>query len=156
VRRCPTLRSKPLIILKAYQGGDGWDEWITRFENVATVNDWDAAAKLNWIKACLAGRAQKAFQGLLEGSRDTYNHAKVALTERSESESKHELYNAELQVRVRKPNEGWADFAEDLRRLTEKAFPDLDRRSQEQLTLTHYLSRLSNPQIAFAVKQQKP
>ena len=80
----------------------------------------------------------------------------MALTERFESASKRELYNAELQLRVRKPNEGWADFAEDLRRLTEKAFPDLDRRSQEQLTLTHYLSRLSNPQIAFAVKQQKP
>jgi len=148
--------SKPLIIPEAYQGGDGWDEWITRFENVATVNDWDAAAKLNWIKVCLAGRAQKAFQGLPEGSRDTYDHAKVALTERFEPASKRELYNAELQVRVRKPNEGWADFAEDLRRLTEKAFPDLDGRSQEQLTLTHYLSRLSNPQIAFAVKQQKP
>ena len=148
--------SKPLIIPEAYQGGDGWDEWITRFENVVTVNEWDAAAKLNWIKVCLAGRAQKAFQGLPEESRDTYDHVKTALTERFEPASKHKLYNAELQVRMRKPNEGWADFTEDLRRLTEKAFPDLDGRSQEQLALTHYLSRLSNPQVAFAVKQQKP
>ena len=144
--------SKPLIIPKAYQGGDGWDEWITQFKNVATVNEWDAAAKLNWIKVYLAGRAQKAFQGLPEESRDTYDHVKTALTERFELASKRELYNAELQVRTRKPNEGWADFAEKLRRLTEKAFPDLDGWSQEQLTLTHYLSRLSNPQVAFAVK----
>ena len=123
---------------------------------MATVNDWDAAAKLNWIKVCLAGRAQKAFQGLPERVRDTYDHVKTALTERFEPASKRELYNAELQVRARKPNEGWADFAEDLRRLTEKAFPDLDGQSQEQLTLTHYLNRLNNPQVAFAVKQQKP
>jgi len=88
--------SKPLIILETYQGGDGWDEWITRFENVATVNGWDVVAKLNWIKVYLAGRAQKAFQGLQEGSRDTYNHVKVALTERFEPASKCELYNAEL------------------------------------------------------------
>ena len=101
---------------------------------------------------CLAGRAQKAFQRLPEGAKDTYDHVK----ERFEPASKRELYNAELQVRTRKPNEGWADFAEDLRRLTEKAFPDLDGRSQEQLTLTHYLNRLNNPQVAFAVKQQKP
>ena len=46
-------------------------------------------------------------------------------------------------------------MAEELRRLTEKAFPDLDEQCQEQLTLTHYLNRLSNPQVAFAVKQQK-
>jgi len=148
--------SKPLVIPEAYQGGDGWDEWIIRFENVATVNEWDAAAKLNWIKVCLAGRAQKAFQGLPEASRDTYDHVKTALTERFEPASKRELYNAELQVRTRKANEGWADFAEEVQRLTEKVFPDLDGRSQEQLALTHYLSRLSNPQVAFAVKQQKP
>ena len=54
---CP---SKPLIIMEAYQEGDGWYKWITRFENVAAVNDWGAAAKL---KVCLAGRAQKVFQG---------------------------------------------------------------------------------------------
>ena len=33
---------------------------------VATVNGWDAEVKLNWIKAFLAGRAQKAFQSLFE------------------------------------------------------------------------------------------
>ena len=42
--------SKPLIITEVYQEGDGWYEWITRFENVAAVNDWSAAAKLNGAK----------------------------------------------------------------------------------------------------------
>ena len=45
-----------------YQGGQGWDDWIARFENVVTVNGWDAEAKLNWIKVCLTGGAQKAFE----------------------------------------------------------------------------------------------
>ena len=53
--------SKPLIIPEPYQGGDKWDVWVIQFENVATVNEWDAAAKLNLIKVCLARRAQKAF-----------------------------------------------------------------------------------------------
>ena len=96
---------------------------------MAAVNDWDPVAKLNWIKVCLAGRAQKAFQGLPEGAKDMYDHVKAALMERFKPASKHELYNAVLQVRTRKPNEGWADFAEDLRRLTEKAFLHLDGRS---------------------------
>ena len=38
----------------------------------------------------------------------------------------------------------------------EKAFPELDAKSVEQMALSHYLSQLSNPQVAFAVKQQRP
>ena len=91
-------QNKPLIVPETYQGGEGWDDWITRFENVATVNGWDAKAKLNWIKVCLAGRAQKAFQSLPEASRADYDRVKTALTERFEPPSKRELYNAELQI----------------------------------------------------------
>ena len=66
-----------------------------------TVNGWDAEAKLNWIKVCLAGRAQKAFQNLPEASRADYDTVKTALTERFEPPSKRELYNAELQIRTK-------------------------------------------------------
>ena len=138
--------SKPLIVPEAYQGGEGWDDWITRFENVATVNAWEAADKLNWIKVCLVGRAQKALQSLPEETQADYSRLKTALIERFEPASKRELYNAELQVRAKRQNEGWADFAEELRCLTEKAFPELDAKSVEQMVLSHYLSRLSNPQ----------
>lgn len=148
--------NKALIVPETFQGGEGWDDWITRFENVATVNGWDAESKLNWLKVCLTGRAQKAFQSLPEASRADYAGAKEALTERFEPASKRELYNAELQVRTKRKNEGWADFAEELRCLTEKAFPEMDAKSVEQMALTHYLSRLTNPQVAFAVKQQRP
>ena len=71
-------RNKPLIIPETYQGGEGWDDWITRFENVATVNGWNAEAILNWIKVCLAGRAQKAFQSLSEEAQSDYDKAKEA------------------------------------------------------------------------------
>ena len=82
--------------------------------------------------------------------------SKVALTEWFEPASKRELYNAELQVRTKKHSEGWADFAEELRRLVDKAFPDLEAKAREQLALSHYLSRLHHPQVGFAVKQQHP
>ena len=152
------MASKPLVLPETYSGGDGWDDWIVRFENIASVNSWNAEAKLKWIKVCLAGRAQKAFQGLPEEARGTYDDVKVALTQRFEPASKRELYNAyaELQVRAKKQSEGWADFAEELRRLVDKAYPDLETNAREQLALSHYLSRLHNPQVGFAVKQQRP
>ena len=59
-------------------------------------------------------------------------------------------------MRAKKHSEGWADFAEELRRLVDKAYPDLEANAREQLALSHYLSRLHNPQVGFAVKQQRP
>lgn len=70
------MASKPLVLPETYNGEDGWDEWIVRFENIATVNSWRGEDKLKWIKVCLAGRAQKAFQGLPEGSRASYDDVK--------------------------------------------------------------------------------
>ncbi len=72
---------------------------------------------------------------------------KTALTERFEAASKRELYNAENQTAERRVGR----FAEELRRLTEKSFPELDAKSLEQMALSHYLSRLTNPQVEFAV-----
>jgi len=78
---------------------------------------------------CLAGRAQKAFQEPPEETRDMYDHVKTTLTARFKPASKCKLYNAELQVRSRRLNEGWADFAEELQCLADKSFPDLDGKS---------------------------
>ena len=89
-------------------------------------------------------------------SRTSYNDVKTALTERFEPASKRELYKAELQVRAKKQNDGCADFSEELRRLVDKAFPNLEANAHEQLALNQYLSQLHNPQVAFAVKQQYP
>ena len=48
------------------------------------------------------------------------------------------------------------DFAEELRHLTEKSCPELYPKGLEQMALSHFLSRLTNPQVAFAVRQQCP
>ena len=40
--------------------------------------------------------------------------------------------------------------------LISKAFPHLQAEARDQLALTHYLSQIENPQLAFSVKQQKP
>ncbi len=78
------------------------------------------------------------------------------LKERFEPASKKQLYMADLQTRMKQPNERWPDFAEDLRMLVDKAYPDLEDAAQEQIALTSYLGQLSKPQVAFSVKQQKP
>lgn len=57
---------------------------------------------------------------------------------------------------MKKKTEGWADLAEELRVLVDRAYPTLQAKGREQLALNHFLGQLENPQVAFSVKQKHP
>ena len=147
---------KPVLTPDPYSGEGSWDDWIDHFESAAEVNKWDGAAKVLWFRVRLPGRAQTAFKQLSEEARAAYAECKRALRERFEPDSKKELYLAEFQTRSKRATEGWAAFAEDLKVLANKAFPQLQNDAKEQLALNHYLGQLTNQQISFNVRQKRP
>lgn len=150
------MSAKPVVLPEPFSGETSWDEWSVHFDNVADVNEWTAAQKLKWLKVRLTGRAQKAFQCLPEESQATFAAATKALKGRFEPESRKTRYQAEFQARRKKPSEGWADFAEDLQSLVEKAYPSLQHEARELLAINAYLQQLTQPQVAFSVKQKRP
>ena len=76
------------------------------------------------------GKAQKAFKRLGDADRADYKKAMEALLERFEPASKRQLYVAEFQVWRKKKNQSWADFADDLMSLADRAYADLQRRHE--------------------------
>ena len=65
----------------------------------------------------------------------------------------------------KRQGEDCAAFAEDLKNLVDKAYPELHKDTREQLAFTHYLGQLAfthylgqleQPQLAFSVKQRSP
>ena len=79
---------------------------------------------------------------------------KKALRERFEPSSKQEVYTAEFENRRKRKTESWGDFGDELLRLVDKAFPNLQFEGNEQLALSHYLSQLEPMQVSFGVKQR--
>ena len=150
------MSTRPLVLPEMFAGEEDVDQWFEHFEDVAAVNAWEGDAMLLWLKVRLTGRARTAFQRLAADTKGDYKKAKKALRERFEPPSKKELYLAELQCRSKKRSEGWAEFAEDVRLLTDKAHPQLEDAAREQLALIHYMGQLSNPQVALGVKQTRP
>ena len=151
--------SKPVITPEAFTGtaSESWTEWIDHFESVADINKWESNAdRLKWLKVRLTGRAIKAFRQLPEAARRDYKEAKKALKKRFEPESRKTLYIAELQTRRRRKGEDWATFGEELKLIAEKAYPDLEANAREQIALNQYLTSLTNPQVSFSVRQQRP
>ncbi len=151
-----TKTNRPLVSPDTYSGDRNWNEWVEHFEAVALVNGWDDPAKLLWLPVRLTGKAQTAWRRLLPEVKQDFQAAKEALQKRFEPESKRQLYVVEFQTRKRRPDELWSDFGDELRVLADKAFPGIDEKAKDLLSLERYFSELDNPKVAFAVRQRQP
>ena len=126
--------TRPFVLPDTFNGsGDSnWTEWKFHFDNVAS--GWDEANQLKWLKVRLTCRAQTAFQHLSAENQATFALATAALKERFEPATRKHRYQAELQARKKRKGESWADFADDLKSIADKAYPDLEEKaSSEQL-----------------------
>ena len=149
-------KSRPLITPEPFAGTGSFQDWVDHFEAVAAINEWNEDAKLLWMRVRLVGRAQTAYGRLPDTAKASYATLKRALKERFEPDSRKELYLSEFCARKRRPGEGWAEYADELRVLADKAFPELEDKARERLALNQYLGQLDNPQVAFNVKQKRP
>ena len=147
---------KPVVLPDMFTGEKSWDEWIDHFDSVTAVNGWEDAAKLQWLRVRLTGRAATVFRRLPAATRADFALATAAMRARFEPESKKELYMAEMQTSTKKRKEDWAAFGEELKLLADKAYPDLQEEARERLALNQYLARLDDPRLGFSVRQGKP
>lgn len=69
----------PLMIPRVYTGPRPFNVWVTNFENIATLNGWNADQQLRWLVVRLVVRAQIAFQNFTAKMRQSYDAAKAAL-----------------------------------------------------------------------------
>ena len=56
--------SRPVITPDAFDGDTGWDEWISHFNSVSRVNEWNDQIKLLWLEVRLVGKARKVISPL--------------------------------------------------------------------------------------------
>ena len=150
--------NRPVITPEPYNGeaSSRWDQWIVHFDSVAQINGWDESARLLWLQVRLIGKAQTAWECLSQEAKSTYEKATCALRQRFEPSSKKDLYAAEFQARKRREKESWGDLADDLRAISDRAFPDLEDKAREQLSLDRFLGLIEKPTIALTVRQRHP
>ena len=138
------------------EASTNWDDWIGHFDSVARINGWDAPTCLLWLEVRMTGKAQNAWKRLSQEIKADYTTAKAALRKRFEPESRRDLYVVEFQTKRRQKGESWEELGDNLRILADKAFPDLEDKAKEQLSLDRYLCQLDRPELALAVRQSRP
>ena len=146
--------ARPVVLPETFDGMGSWSDWCSHFENVPVVNGWDDTQKLQWLRVRVTGRVQKALHRLTGPAAVSYEATRDTLHACFDPESRYTRYQAEFQARRKKPSEGWAHIADELRSLADKVYPDLQEEARERLSLNAYLSQLPQPQIAFSVRQK--
>ena len=129
-------------------------EWKRHFLNVARGNGWDDDAMVQWLRVILVGRAQRNISRVSEDF--SFQDVIKPLDEEFEPSSQQAWFQAELKTRVKRSTEGWAEYADDLRELAERGFPDMPNCAREQLALHVYFRQLNHLQVSFSVKQKWP
>ena len=82
---------------------------------MAAINEWDNAAKLQWLSVRMTGRTQTTFRKFPEAARADYAAAKKALIEHFEPLAKKDLYATEFHSRKKGSSEMWGNFADALK-----------------------------------------
>ena len=122
------MATRPVATPELYNSKGPFDESTDHFKSVTKLNGWKSDDMAKWLAVRLVGRAI-AYKRLSEETRENYENAKLALLRRFEPESKRSLYAAEFQASCKLSTEDWATFADDLKTLADKAFPDLPERN---------------------------
>lgn len=140
-----TVTTRPLLTPEPFLGKGSFSEWLQHFEGLAAINKWDDVVKLLWLRVRLIGAAQTAYGRLPNTARESYANLTMK-----------EMYMAEFHSRKKAKIEEWAEFADNLKLLVEKAFLDLEDKARERMALTRFMEQLENPQVAFSVRQKQP
>ena len=148
-----SLLARPLVIPEIFDITSSWSDWSFHFENVAAVNGCAKATVVT--NASDRARAESATPPHGASFRFVRGYA-GCLMRTFRAESRYTSYQAEFQARRKRAGEGWADFADDLRDLADKAHPTLLEEARERLSINAYLAQLPQPQISFSVCQNQP
>ena len=142
------------LLPKKFDGSGNFDNWVSNFECISSINSWSEEEKALWFRTHMTGRTHVAYQCLSHEIRTSFNLVKAALRERFEPSSKQGYYRIKFEHRVKLNEEDWADVGDDLLSLANKAFLELSEQAREQVELLHYFNQLQSSPVYLEVKQR--
>jgi len=138
-----------------YDGTGSWHDYIAHFEACAKINHWTDSDKGLYLSVSLRGQAQGVLGNLSDRTND-FHALSTALEERFAPPNQTELYRCQLKDRRQKASENLAELAQDIRRLTNLAYPSAPSDVKETLSKEQFIDSLHSSDIRLKVKQARP
>lgn len=128
-----SLRIKPETLSAAL--GENWLVWLRKFENIASLNKWNAELQCQ-ILPYLKGLAKQTYYSLTAEKTSTWGVFEYALTDRFHPKESRQVHIYTLRAKCRQPDEDLHQLRCKTSRLVKLAYPDdppviLDRTARD-------------------------
>ena len=121
---------------------ESWNDWVTKFREVATACNWDAARQLNILPTVLDGHAREVFLALPAAQKNTMDNAVRNLGASFNTPEIRRLRASQFDKCVQLPYESCQAFADRLKKLLRESYPDAAPEIQQQLLLARFMSQI--------------
>ena len=149
------MAGKTIMKLATFDETVAWTDYRAHFEACAELNGWSEEQKGLYLSVSLRGQAQGVFGNLGPG-RPSYKDLVIALEERFAPPNQTELYRVQLRERRQKASETMAELGQDIRRLTNLAYPKAPCDVRETLAKEQFVDALVNSEMRLKIKQARP
>ncbi len=149
--RAPKQITKPL----PYDGQSSWEAYKLQFEMLAQLNGWSKTEKATYLAVSLRGSALTILTNLPPEQCSEYTSLLSALDNRFGTAHQTELNRVKLRNRTRKREESLPELAEDIKRLSRLAYPDVAQGMVDVLAKDQFIDAIADEDIRLRVRQNK-
>ena len=137
-------------------GTTEWPDYIIHFEQCADWNQWNNLQKAQMLSIHLKGEAQKLLSNLTGAQRNDYEKVKSILTDRYDPKEKEVTYRFQFRNSRREKGVTVSDFGYNLRKLSQKAYPDLTLDQLEVHVIEQFINGLGHGELQKHVQFRHP
>lgn len=154
---CMCVGQKEKVQVEKYDD-QKWDldDYMTHFEMVANLNKWNDVEKAQRLVINLRGSAQRLLGGLTLGQLSDYNTIKQELYQRFSPREREDVYKCEFREYKRKSGESVTDYCYALRRVAQRAYPQMPYSNLENFLVDRYIHGLGNSDLKKHVQFRHP
>ena len=135
-----------LVQIEKFEIG-GFEEFLDNFEISSLANEWGADKKALMIATCLRGEALQVYKTLTADERKDYGTVKEKLVSAFKPEDITFISLSEFHGRTMFPCERLQKYLFELKKLLNKAFPQMAEEAKEQLLFEQFIRGL--PKVIY-------
>lgn len=141
---------------QTFDGSDDFDEYLTQFNILAKLHNWDHQTKSLCLASSLTGGARAVLTELNESQRYDFHSLVRALNTRYGSIERSEMYRAQLKGLVKGNNESIPELSQSIKKLTRRAYPTADPAVTDTLALDYFIDALTDSDMRLRLRKMRP
>ena len=144
------------VEIRRYNGKDNIEKYLVQFELAARYNCWFQEQKVTALIRALDGSARGILAEVDDSETVTFKELKHVLQKRFSPTDMTEVHEQALsQLRLSK-SQSIRELAQEVARLTRKAYPGLGVNQRERFAIKGLLNAISDREVIFYIKNKEP